>query len=63
MAAKLIFPFLVFLLFPYQVKPDLDNVVPLLTQLTDGFNAERKNMSLEALFSESGRTGRSDREN
>ncbi|KAF3955919.1 hypothetical protein CMV_018915 [Castanea mollissima] len=47
MAAKLIFLFLVFLLFQYRVKPDLDNVGPLLTQLTDGFNAERKNMSLE----------------
>ncbi|XP_030928769.1 L-type lectin-domain containing receptor kinase S.4-like [Quercus lobata] len=47
MAAKLIFLFLVFLLLLYKVKPDLDNVGPLLTQLTDGFNAERKSMSLD----------------
>ncbi|XP_075667967.1 L-type lectin-domain containing receptor kinase S.4-like [Castanea sativa] len=47
MAAKLIFLFLVFLHFLYRVKPDLDNVGPLLTQVTDGFNAERKNISLE----------------
>ncbi|KAM4093953.1 hypothetical protein ACB094_06G157800 [Castanea mollissima] len=47
MAAKLIFLFLVFLLFLYRVKPDLDNDGSLLTQLTGGFNAERKNMSLE----------------
>ena len=47
MAAKLIFLFWVFLLFLYKVKLDLDNVGHLLTQLTDGFDAERKSMSLD----------------
>ncbi|XP_050246225.1 L-type lectin-domain containing receptor kinase S.4-like [Quercus robur] len=47
MAAKLIFLFFVFILLLYKVKPDLDNVGPLLTQLTDGFNAERKSMCLD----------------
>ncbi|XP_075669095.1 L-type lectin-domain containing receptor kinase S.4-like [Castanea sativa] len=47
MATKLIFLFWVFLLLLYKVKPDLDNVGPLLTQLTDGFNAEHNSMSLD----------------
>ena len=48
MAAKLIFLFWVFFTLLYKVKPDLDNVGPLLTQqVIDGFNAERKNMSLD----------------
>nr|POE90811.1 l-type lectin-domain containing receptor kinase s.4 [Quercus suber] len=47
MAAKLIFLFWVFLLLQYKEKPDLDNVGPLLTQLTDGLNVERKSMSLD----------------
>ena len=48
MAAKLIFLFWVFFTLLYRVKPDLDNVGPLLTQqVIDGFNAERKNMSLD----------------
>ncbi|KAK4579233.1 hypothetical protein RGQ29_029063 [Quercus rubra] len=47
MAAKLTFLFWIFLLLLYKVKPDLDNVGPLLTQLIDGFNAERKSMSLD----------------
>ena len=47
MATKLIFLLWVFLLLLYKVKPDLDNVGPLLTQLTDGFNAEHKSMSLD----------------
>ena len=47
MAVKLIFLFWVFFTLLYRIKPNLDNVGPLLTQVIDGFNAKRKNMSLD----------------